>query len=347
MKHKKHVEIHEKARVPVLRRVLGNLLPARQVHIEEDMDESDDDDADNDGGVGWRGVMGLAGMVGLVGLFAWRSRGGQSEESRQPDADVDAALLPVAVNDATAVAAAAAAAAADAAAAAATAADAAAAAAAATTAATAADAAAAAAAATTAAAAAVTAAAAGAAPVDIVVDTTAGPDTVVVGAGAANPPNPFFVDMYLGQLSKQYPNTQINVDSLNTAKISITSGLIDDMVKQVCAGYYSYSKKDTGMSQRMAAINIMLTKAKSISEMCKNENPTIGVIVENVSELDIPEVKIQKANKVQKPNTQAIEKDYIFVAALVFYIDVLITSLTGRTNNKRSYFNGIYDQASL
>ena len=65
-----HLDIQKRESMTVLRRVLDNLLPARQMQIEED---SEDDDVDDDSGVGWRGVMGLAGlMVGMVGLFAWR-----------------------------------------------------------------------------------------------------------------------------------------------------------------------------------------------------------------------------------------------------------------------------------
>ena len=68
MKHKKHMHIHEKARVPVLRRALETLLPARQVHIEEDIHESEEDVERDD--VGWRGAMGLAGILSAGGLYA-------------------------------------------------------------------------------------------------------------------------------------------------------------------------------------------------------------------------------------------------------------------------------------
>ena len=65
------MHIHEKARVPVLRRALDNIFPARQVHIEEDIHESEEDDAENDRGVGWSGAMGLAGILSAGGLYAW------------------------------------------------------------------------------------------------------------------------------------------------------------------------------------------------------------------------------------------------------------------------------------
>ena len=317
MKHKKHVEIHEKARVPVFKRVLETLLPARQVHIEEDMDESDEDDVDNDGGVGWRGVMGLTGMVGLAGLFAWYSRYSRSnlqvavEEAgvvgaddiplhRPPSptpvaADVVVDHSPVHVPDDKPP----------------------------------------------------VGAASEGAGVDVIVAAAAAPPVGGGAAAGAGEENPFFVDMYLKKLRIAFPNLKYG-DNDPTADSTITSGYIDDMVRQLCAGNYKHSH---AMQNRMNIIEVMLSKIKNISEMCKTEKPTIGAIIETISQMDmdlinIPDsiavMDIQKGIKVKKPNQTKIEKDYIFVSALVFYIDVLITSLTGTENKKRTYFLNRY-----
>ena len=91
-----HLDIHKRESVPVLRRVLDNLLPARQMQIEEESDDDEDDDS----GVGWRGVMGLAGlMVGMVGLFAWR----YNKTTKTGALDVAAPRQPDVVRGATGV----------------------------------------------------------------------------------------------------------------------------------------------------------------------------------------------------------------------------------------------------
>ena len=101
------MHIHEKARVPVLRRALETLLPARQVHIEEDIHESEDDVEKDD--VGWRGAMGLAGILSAGGLYALWSYANTNVEKVVPSPA--AAPAAAAAPPAAAVAAAAAAAA--------------------------------------------------------------------------------------------------------------------------------------------------------------------------------------------------------------------------------------------
>jgi hypothetical protein len=94
MKHKKHMHIHEKARVPVLRRALDNLLPARQVHIEEDIHESEEDVEKDD--VGWRGAMGLAGILSAGGLYAlWSYAKTEPKNDESKQGDPKHAVVPV------------------------------------------------------------------------------------------------------------------------------------------------------------------------------------------------------------------------------------------------------------